>query len=202
MPYRLRSLPCIVGLLVLFAGSGHAAQAQSGSWTFDPSALVQGGDDIVRRAPDGQIDALFQALHASAGIPVEAGAICGLFAPDADRSLGGIGSAMSRLGPASRDRFAGALADMLLSAGSGPAQPFDPAMANKALKTAAVTAAIRNDGFVAALNGQGQDAASQQGRCKALGWLLDAAALQPLGERAAMTRLLMRQGLQQLPEQR
>lgn len=203
MPACLRALSFRAGiLLTCLAAAPAMAQMQpggQGGWSFDPAALVQGGDDIVQRAPDAQIDALFQAVHGAARVPTEAAAMCTLFAPDADRSLTGLSAAISRLGPASRERFAGALADILLSGSSSPAQPFDAAAANQALKAAAVTAAIRNDGFVAALNGQGTDAASQQGRCNALRWLLDAAALQPLDKRAAMTRLLMRQGLQGMP---
>lgn len=57
-----------------------------------------------------------------------------------------------------------------------------------------------NDGFSAsALSMEGASEASEAEmealRCQSLGWLMDAVASQPLDERAAITRLLLRDGL-------
>ncbi|HEX2596427.1 MAG TPA: hypothetical protein VHL61_08210, partial [Luteimonas sp.] len=74
-------------------------------------------------------------------------------------------------------------------------QPFDAAQAKQALKASGATAAILHDGFLAGLNASGSDPASRQSRCRSLRWLLDAMQSRPLAERAAMTRLLLEQGL-------
>ena len=74
------------------------------------------GSDLLQRAPDREIDELFQAVHAAAQTDAEAQALCALFEPDADRSLAGLNAVASQLGPASRDRFANAVADALVGA--------------------------------------------------------------------------------------
>lgn len=194
---RVTLLACCIGLF-----SASAATAQDldfGGWSFDPGMLVAGGEDVMRRAPDRDIDMFFQAVHAASQTPGEASAMCALFDPDADRSLTGLNAAMTQFGPASRERFANALAGMLVAASQNQPQPYDEAVAQQALKAAGVSAAILNDGFVGGLNAEGNDAASRQARCQSLRWLLDAAQQRPLSERAAMTRLLLSEGLQRLP---
>lgn len=175
-----------------------AQQSPSEQWGFDPAvfdvgALVADSRQLLRRAPDPQIDGLFQAVHAATQDPVEAAALCALFEPQADRSLAGLNAAAAQLGETSQTRFAGAVAEVLVAAAQHPPQPFDAAVAQQNLKSAAVTAAMLNDGFVAGLNGDDDDA-----RCRSLEMLLDAMQTRPLPERAAITRLLLDEGLTRL----
>ncbi|MEG3193206.1 hypothetical protein [Lysobacter sp. D1-1-M9] len=163
------------------------------SWGFDPALLAADGEVLLRRAPDAAVDRLFQAVHRSAQRPDEAQALCALFDPQADRSLAGLNATASRLGPASRQDFANALAEVFIGAAQHPPQPYDEPAARQALKAAGVRAALINDGFAAGLNGSAQDA-----RCRSLGWLLEQLHGRPLAERAAVTRLLLGEGLQQL----
>lgn len=175
-----------------------AAIAQDSGWSFDPGALVAGGSDLLRRAPDAQIDGLFQAVHAATQDAREAQAICALFQPDADRSLDGLNAAAAQLGPVSRQRFAGAIADTLVAAVQSSPQPFDATAARQSLKASGATAAILHDGFIAGIRASATDALSRDARCRSLRWLLDAMQSRPPGERAAMTRLLLDQGLERL----
>jgi hypothetical protein len=167
-------------------------------WGFDPGALAGSGSDLLRRAPDGEIDALFQAMHAATQDDDEAQALCALFEPDADRSLDGLNAAASRLDPTSRDRFANAIANALVAAMQSPPQAFDAAAARQSVKSAGVTAAILHEGFVGGLNATGTDPDARTARCQSLRWLLDAMQSRPPAERAAMTRLLLDEGLARL----
>lgn len=185
-------------LTVLFASSTAVAQDPSGTWGFDPGVLAASGSDLLRRAPDHEIDELFQAVHAAAQHPEQAQALCALFAPDGDRSLDGLNAAASQLAPASRERFANAIANALVAAVQSSPQPFDAAAAWQSLKAAGATAAILHDGFLTGLNTTGSDADSHGARCRSLRWLLDAMQSRPQGERASMTRLLLDQGLARL----
>ena len=92
-------------------------------------------------------------------------------------------------------RFATAVADVLVASLQSPPQRWDAAAAKQSLKAAAATAAILHDGFLAGLNADRNDAASRAARCRSLRWLLDAMQSRPAPERAAMTRLLLTQGL-------
>jgi hypothetical protein len=178
------------------------AMAQSPSalddWGFDPGVLAASGSDLLRRAPDGEVDALFQAVHAAAREDGEAQAMCALFEPDADRSLDGLNAAATQLRPASRERFAAAIANALVAAVQSPPQAFDAGVARQSLKSAGVTAAILHEGFVGGLNATGNDPATRSARCQSLRWLLDAMQSRPPTERAAMTRLLLDEGLVRL----
>lgn len=171
-----------------------AQQRDAGAWSFDPSLLAAGGD-LLQRIPEREIEALFQAVHAAAQSPDEAPALCGLFDPQADRSLAGLDAAAMRLGPDGQARFANAVANALVAALQSPPQPYDAAVARQSLKAAAVTAAILHDGFFAGLNTQGDDPAVRTRRCQSLQWLLDAMQTRPQAERVAMTRLLLDEGL-------
>ena len=184
----------VVLSLSLLLTPAMAQQADSGAWSFDPSVLAAGGD-LLRRAPDREIDQLFQAVHAAAQTPAEADALCGLFDPQADRSLAGLNAVASQLGPDSQTRFANAVANVLVGAMQSPPQRYDAAAARQSLKAAGVTAAILHDGFIAGLNADGNAPDARSARCQSLGWLLDAMQARPLGERAAMTRLLLDEGL-------
>jgi hypothetical protein len=171
------------------------ASAQDvGGWSLDPGVLAA-GNDLLQHAPDREVDALFQAVHAAARDDGQAQAMCALFAPGADRSLDALNAAAAQLAPASRERFATAVADVLVASLQSPPQPWDPASAKQSLKAAGATAAILHDGFLAGLNASGDDAASRASRCRSLRWLLDAMQSRPAPERAAMTRLLLAQGL-------
>ncbi|MEP6634741.1 MAG: hypothetical protein ABJA62_11095, partial [Luteimonas sp.] len=115
----------LIGCFAIAAGPVAAQDLDTGDWSFDPGMLVSGGADIVRRAPDRDVDAFFQAVHAAARTPGESEAMCALFDPDADRSLSGLNAALSRFGRASRERFADALAGMLIAASGNPPQAYD-----------------------------------------------------------------------------
>lgn len=166
----------------------------AGGWVLDPGVLVA-GNDLLQRAPDREIDALFQAVHAAAQDGQQAQALCALFAPGADRGIDGLNAAAMALDPASRERFASAVAAVLLAALQSPPQPWDQAAARQSLKAAGATAAILHDGFLAGLRADGNDADSRASRCRSLRWLLDAMDSRPAPERAAMTRLLLAQGI-------
>jgi hypothetical protein len=180
-------------LLLSLALSPAWAQ-DAGGWALDPGVLVA-GNDLLQRAPDREIDALFQAVHAASRDQRQAQALCALFVPGADRSIEALNTAAMALDPASRERFAGAVAAVLLAALQSPPQPWDAAAARQALKAAGATAAILHDGFLTGLNADGDDADSRGSRCRSLRWLLDAMDSRPAPERAAMTRLLLAQGM-------
>lgn len=148
------------------------------------------GHALLLRAPDAAVDGLFRAVHASARQPGEAQALCALFDPRADRSLAGLNAMAARLGPASRERVANAAAAVFIAAAQSPPQPFDEARAGQLLKAAGVRAALVDDGFTTGLTGDDHPA-----RCRSIGTLLDVLQQRPLEERAAVTRLLLSQGL-------
>ena len=188
------------GLLLAMSALPLAAPAQS-EWSFDPSALVASGGDLLERAPDAQVDGLFQVVNDAAQVDASRAALCALFAPGADRSLGGLNAFASRLQPAQRSRFANAVADALVTAMQSPPQAFDRAAATRSLKAAGATAAILHEGFVAGLSADGDDADSDAMRCRSLRWMLEAMQARPLPERAAMTRLLLDEGLARVDAQ-
>jgi hypothetical protein len=194
---RRAAVLVLVPAMLLGAPLRAAAQDADG-WNLDPQALLASGNDLLRQVPDAQVDGVFQALHAAARDDRQARLLCGLFDPDADRSLQGLGAVASQLEPASRQRFASAIADALVAAMQSPPQSFDAAQARQTLKASAATAAILHDGFLAGLNGSGADDATRASRCRSVRWLLDAMQSRPPGERAAMTRLLLEQGLSRL----
>jgi hypothetical protein len=201
MPAMHRSKPALLLSIalspVLFFALSPAFAQDAGNWSLDPGVLAA-GNDLLQRAPDREVDALFQAVHAAARDDDQAQAMCALFAPGADRSLDALDTAAAQLDPASRERFATAVADVLVASLQSPPQPWDAAAAKQSLKAAAATAAILHDGFLAGLNAGGDDADSRAARCRSLRWLLDAMKLRPAPERAAMTRLLLAQGLSYL----
>jgi hypothetical protein len=164
----------------------------------DPSALLANAGDVLMRAPDADIDALFQAVHAASRIPGDARVLCTLFDPQSDRSPEGLMDAAGRLGTDSRQRFGMALADIASGGLQNPRQPYDAAAAKQTLKSAAVSAMLLHDGFAGAMSADGDDQASRDARCRAFGWVLDALQALPMTQRAAATRLLLNQGLSQL----
>lgn len=190
LPHRLLLAACLAGAVAMPAIASPQDRAEGlEAFGFDPTMLVADGLELLRRAPDRAVDGLFQAVHAAASSPDEAGALCALFEPGADRSLAGMNAAAGRLQQASRERFALAVAEVLVEATRNPPQPFDPAAAQQSLKSAAATAAILHEDFLPGIQGEGD------ARCRSFGMLLDALGERPLGERAAVTRLLLREGL-------
>jgi hypothetical protein len=194
---RCTAVLLIVSTLLLAAPFRAPAQGVGG-WTLDPDALLASGSDLLAQVPDREMDGVLQAVHAAAQDDRQAQLLCGLFDPDADRSLQGLGAVATKLEPASRQRFAGAIADALVAAMQSPPQAFDAVQARQSLKASAATAAILHDGFLAGLNGTSGDASSRELRCRSVRWLLDAMQSRPQPERAAMTRLLLEQGLSRL----
>jgi hypothetical protein len=166
------------------------AQSSVEDWGFDPTVLIADGRELLRRAPDSQLDGLFQALHGASRDPDDAAALCALFAPDADRSLTGLNDAATRLTPEARERFALAVADVLVAATQNPPQAYDEAGARQALKSAGATAAFLHEDFL-----PGMSADDAPTRCRSLGFLMDGLAQRPVVERAAVTRMLLLEGL-------
>ncbi|GAB3736449.1 hypothetical protein GCM10028862_21070 [Luteimonas pelagia] len=166
------------------------AQSSVEDWGFDPTVLIADGRELLRRAPDTQLDGLFKALHGASRDPDDAAALCALFAPDADRSLAGLNTAATRLTPEARERFALAVADVLVAATQNPPQPYDEAGAHQALKSAGATAAFLHEDFL-----PGMTADDAPTRCRSLGFLMDGLAKRPVVERAAVTRMLLLEGL-------
>jgi hypothetical protein len=185
----------LAGMALAVAFGSGAASAQSASdWGFDPSALAASGSDLLQRAPDVQIDGLFQAVHDASRDGAGAQALCALFEPDADRSVAGLGAVAAQLDPQRRAQLGNAVADLVVAALQAPVQAFDRAGAQQALTRAVVTAGMLHDGFGAGLQA-GDDTAARDARCQSLRWLLDAVQARPPAERVAITRLLLDQGL-------
>ena len=192
-----RFLPraCAALLLVVVANGAGAQRYEVDLSQLDPSAVLATGGDVLLRAPDAAIDDLFQAVHASSRSRAESVALCGLFEPDAERSVQSFQRAVDRLGDASRERFAVAFTNVAVSGLQGVPQPYEPAQAQQVLKRAAVTATILHEGFMLGLSSTGTDAASREARCQSFRWLVGVLKDMPLAERAAATRWLLREGL-------
>ena len=184
-------------LLALSLLASAPAFAQSANpleqWGIDAGALLGDSRQLLLRTPDASVDGLFQAIHAGAQSPQDARVMCELFDPGAERTIEGYNGIASQLSPASRERFANAVADFLVASAQSPPQPYDPALAQQALKAAGVRAAILNDGFLAGLNGNDHPA-----RCRSVGALLDSLQARPVAERASVMRFLLSQGLDYL----
>lgn len=191
MPLPASSIRSLLLALAVAAPGAAPAQEPLQDWGFDPTVLVADTRELLRRAPDPAVDGLFQAVHAAAKAPQEAQVLCALFDPDADRSLSGLNGAAARLSPASQERFALAVAEVLVAATQHPPQPFDPAAARQAMKAVGATAAILHEDFLPGMAAE----AGADARCRSFGLLLDALQTRPLTERAAVTRLLLLEGL-------
>ena len=193
MRHRLPPTWLLACLLPLAAGA-----KQRETWTFDPQQLMARSAAVIERTPDATLDTLFQSVAEAARQPQELQAMCALFDPRARRDLGAINQAALQFGGRSQRNFQRATDALLAASRASPVQPYDPELAMRALRQAAVASAMLYDGFVAAINGQGSDPASQQARCRALRQLLDTVSMRPLNERAMVTRLLMREGLRRI----
>ena len=117
-------------------------------------------------------------------------ALAGLDDSEAHEMISTVAAFADQLDDASRERFALAVADVLVEATRNPPQPFDADAARQSLKKAGATAAILHEDFLPGLEADAGDA-----RCRSFGMLLDALGERPLGERAAVTRLLLQEGL-------
>ncbi len=188
---------CAASVLAPAPAFGREA-ARASAWTFDPQELMARSEAVIVRTPDATLDHLFQAVAAAARQPRELQAMCALFKPDARRDLGAINETALRFSDDSQRNFQRATDAVLQASRNAPAQPYDAQLAQRALRQAAVAAAMLYDGFVAAINSPDGDAASQQARCRALRQLLDTVSMRPLPERAMITRLLMREGLRRI----
>ncbi len=188
----MRHLASVLFAFALALPSAAFAQDIEG---FDPAVLMGSVQDVLDRAPDREIDGLFHALHGSMREPDEAEAICALFDPQADRSIDGLNDAALRLPEASRQRFAEAIANVVVAGLQGQPQPLDRAAAAQALKSNGARAAILHEGFTAGL----ADGASHEARCRSLRQMMDVLAQRPQPERVLVTRVLLEQGLQQIP---
>lgn len=184
----------LLAVAVALPPAGHAQQGLDG---FDPGALMGEVQDVLVRTPDAQIDGLFHALHGSMRQPQEAEAICGLFDADADRGINALNEVATRLSGASRQRFVDSIANALVAGLQGQPQAYDQAAAAQALRANGARAAMLHDGFSAGLS----SGASRDARCRSLGQMLDVLADRPQPERAMVTRLLLDQGLRQIPLQ-
>ncbi|MCF7221734.1 hypothetical protein [Marilutibacter chinensis] len=202
-PFAVSTL-CTLGLAIaLFSAATHPAaatpppgpdtRAMMEAWGVDPAVLAGNGAALLRNAPDPAVDTLFQAVHHSLQDEREARALCALFDPGGDRSLEGLNRAAATLGDDSRQRLANAVVLVLMTSAQGSPQPFDIEVARQTLKAAAVRAAFLNDGFTTALNSD-----SARARCRAVGQLTAALEDRPQAERAAVTRLLLSEGLAML----
>jgi hypothetical protein len=186
--------------MTMLAGAAAAQDASdwgAADWGLDPSVLATGGSDLLRRAPDAQVDGLFQAVHAATRDGAGAQAMCALFEPDADRSIAGLGAVAAQLDPDHRAQLGDAIAALVVAGLQARAQAVDRTLAQQALTRAAVTAGMLHDGFAAGLQA-GDDPAGRAAHCQSLHWLLDAVQMRPPAERVAITRLLLDQGLAHL----
>lgn len=162
--------------------------------------LASQADSLLRSASNDALDSLFQSVHAVSRSPDDAGKVCRALA-SSERGSADTWLALAQdLSSDNRDRLTGALGEVALSGWQGSPAPFDEKAARTSLRQAGVRAAMLNDGFSASAlsvdgSADGNEAEMEALRCRSLGWLLDAVAGQPLDERAAITRLLLRDGL-------
>ncbi|MGY0505662.1 hypothetical protein [Luteimonas sp. e5] len=185
--HGLLLLPCLL-LPLLPVHATHAA---------DSTSAVQQADALLSRADEAALDGVFQALHGVSRSPQDAARLC--------QALAGAGQSDAwlrlpgELSPLHQQALADAFANLLLSAWIGQPREFDEAAAQRSLRQAGVRAALLDADFSAAtLAGPVQDPADEafhQRRCASMRALLDALAGQPREERAAVTRLLLRDGL-------
>lgn len=193
-----------IGLSLLLAAAllPAAGGAQAQSYEFDLSALDPASatllaQDVLLRAPDAEIDRLFQALHVASRSDADAAVLCPLFDPEADRSPAALQRAADGLQPGTRQGFLGALATVALTGLQSPRQPYDASAARQVVKSAGAKAMFLNDGFTAGMVADGADAESRRLRCQSMRWLVDALGGFAPSERAAATRYLMVEGLAQ-----
>ncbi|NZA26906.1 hypothetical protein H0E84_10970 [Luteimonas sp. SJ-92] len=191
-------LPALLAAALLAASAPLLLAQQRGEIDLsgiDPALVLASAEDVMMRAPDRDIDALYQAVRSASESETEARTLCALFDPDADRSLLGMQRAASALGPASQERFVGAVAAIAVNGTQGQRQPYDAAAAEQVLKQAGVTAMLLHDGFMTGMAATGSDPGSQAARCRSFRQLVDVLQDFTRDQRAAATRFLLLEGL-------
>ena len=194
---RLRIVPAVL-LLGSAAVSAAGQSAIASRWTFDPQLLLARSDTVMRKAPESAIDDLFQAVRHASTNPEELALMCAFFDPGSRHDLAAVNQAALQFSPDSQRRFQRATDRLLQVHEQEPDQPYDDAVARQSLRQAAVAAGMLFEGFVAAIQSEGRDAASRQARCRALNQLLGTVSMRPRNERVMITRLLMREGLRRI----
>lgn len=195
MPTPQRLLCAAAAALSLLAAPSRAQEYVVDLSQLDPQLVMSTGADVLRRAPDGSIDRLFQAVSLSSKSDDESRVLCALFEPDANRDVAAFQRAVDRLPPASRERFAVAFTEIALVGMQSPPQDYDRAYAQKVVQQSAIGAAMLHDGFMAAVTSTATDAASRSARCAAFRQVIGVLAAKPQVERAAATRWLLEEGL-------
>lgn len=194
---RLRIVPAVL-LLGSAVVSAAGQSAIASRWTFDPQLLLARSDTVMRKAPESAIDDLFQAVRHASTKPEELALMCAFFDPGSRHDLAAVNQAALQFSPDSQRRFQRATDRLLQVHEQDPDQPYDDAVARQSLRQAAVAAGMLFEGFVAAIQSEGRDAASRQARCRALNQLLGTVSMRPRNERVMITRLLMREGLRRI----
>ncbi|PZO64537.1 MAG: hypothetical protein DI635_05730 [Pseudoxanthomonas suwonensis] len=194
---HLRIVPAVL-LLGSAAVSAAGQSAIASRWTFDPQLLLARSDTVMRKAPESAIDDLFQAVRHASTKPEEMALMCAFFDPGSRHDLAAVNQAALQFSPDSQRRFQRATDRLLQVHEQEPDQPYDDAVARQSLRQAAVAAGMLFEGFVAAIQSEGRDAASRQARCRALNQLLGTVSMRPRNERVMITRLLMREGLRRI----
>lgn len=194
---RLRIVPAVL-LLGSAAVSAAGQSAIASHWTFDPQLLLARSDTVMRKAPESAIDDLFQAVRHASTKPEELALMCAFFDPGSRHDLAAVNQAALQFSPDSQRRFQRATDRLLQVHEQEPDQPYDDAVARQSLRQAAVAAGMLFEGFVAAIQSEGRDAASRRARCRALNQLLGTVSMRPRSERVMITRLLMREGLRRI----
>lgn len=194
---RLRIVPAVL-LLGSAAVSAAGQSAIASRWTFDPQLLLARSDTVMRKAPESAIDDLFQAVRHASTKPEELALMCAFFDPGSRHDLAAVNQAALQFSPDSQRRFQRATDRLLQVHEQDPDQPYDDAVARQSLRQAAVAAGMLFEGFVAAIQSEGRDAASRRARCRALSQLLGTVSMRPRNERVMITRLLMREGLRRI----
>ncbi|MEZ0471174.1 hypothetical protein [Luteimonas salinilitoris] len=197
----MRSL--VLGLSVAALALPAAAQQQYeiDLSAIDPSLVLASAEDVMMRAPDRDIDRLYQAVHAASQSDSEAQTLCALFDPDADRSLFGLQQAANALGTTSRERFIEAVAAIAVNGSQGEPQPYDPAAAAHVLKQAGVSAMLLYDGFMVGMTATGNDPGSRTARCRSFRQIVEVLQDFSVADRAAATRYLLVEGLTRYGEE-
>lgn len=155
---------------------------------------------LLRGVSNDALDSLFQSVHAISTSSYDATQVCHALASPQRGSADTWLALAQDLSSDNRNRLTDALGQIVLSGWQGRPDPFDENAARTSLRQAGVRAAMLNAGFSASAFDMGNthtasEAQKEALRCRSLGWLLDAVASQPLEERAAITRLLLRDGL-------
>ena len=188
MPPRVLAMLLTTAMCFGVAPSVSLAQSRSD--------LAVQADGLLRAASDSSLDSLFQSVHGVSRHPDDAAQVCRALASEQRASADTWLTLAQSMSPDNRRALTSALGEIAISSWQSVPRPFDEAEARRWLRQAGVRAAMLNADFSARIwDDAANDAEQDALRCQSLGWLLDAVASQPLAERAAITRLLLRDGL-------